>query len=189
MPLHHVSHLAAGLLAVGALAVVAGCGTDAPRRDAPPGTTLRLGGVAYAVQTSRELNADAADARALFTGVRGGGRSLPGDELWLGVFVQAENESGEPRPTARSIVVADSLGHVFQPVALPRANAYAYRPATLPPGGSDPGPGSAAASSPEQGSLLLFRVPLADFLSNRPLELRLHAPHDPREIASVQLDV
>jgi hypothetical protein len=82
--------------------------------------------------------------------------------------------------------VADTVDHVFRPVALPPGNAYAYRPAALAPGATEPGPGSPAASMPGQGSLLLFRLPLDDFVSNRPLELRVW---DAGALASVQLDV
>ncbi|HEX2085976.1 MAG TPA: hypothetical protein VHF89_09865, partial [Solirubrobacteraceae bacterium] len=111
MHVHDLPRLAAGLLLIGALTLVSGCGGNAPTRDAPAGTTLHLDGVAYTVQTSRELNADAADSRPFFVGVRAGGRALPADELWLGVFLQAENESDGPRALARSIDLADSMGH------------------------------------------------------------------------------
>lgn len=185
----HVRRLAAALLAPAALAFATGCGDDGPQRDAQPGTTLHVGGVAYAVQASRELNPYGADARPFFAGVRRGGRSLPPDQVWLGVFLQAQNESRGDRATARSIVVADDLGRTFAPVALPVGNLYAYRPMTLPPGGTEPAPASPAATSPEQGSLLLFRIPLESFLANRPLELRVRAPGDAAHIASVQLDV
>ncbi|HEX8083054.1 MAG TPA: hypothetical protein VF529_02125 [Solirubrobacteraceae bacterium] len=168
-----------------ALLPVAGCGDGTPQRDAPPGTTLDLGGVAYDVQAARELNPSSPD-RALFAGVRGNGRTLPADHVWLGVFLQARNAADGPRATARSVEVADGLGHTFRPAPLPARNLFAYRPVTLAPGAAEPSPASPAASSPEQGSLLLFRLPLQDFLANRPLELRLRAAG---RLASVQLDV
>ena len=182
MRINKLTWLLRGVLVIGVASAFAACGGTAPQRDAPVGTPLDVGGVEYDVQTARELNPDAAGDRALFAGVRAPVRALPPDQVWLGVFLQAQNESDDARSAARSIVVADSLGHTFRPVSVARDNAYAYRPAVLAPGATLPAATSVAATSPEQGSVLLFRVPLANFLSNRPLELRIGD-------ASVQLDV
>ena len=124
--------------------------------------------------------------RAFFVGAPAGGRRLPPDRIWLGVFLQAHNDSDRPRRAAGAITLADSFDHVFRPVPLGADNTYAYRPTTLAAGDSEPGPSSPAAYSPEQGSLLLFDVPLTYFMSNRPLELRVSG-HG--RFASVQLDV
>jgi hypothetical protein len=114
------------------------------------------------------------------------GRRLPPDQVWLGVFVQAENRAKDARRTAAAITVADTADHVFRPVRLGDGNAFAYRPTTLAAGAAEPDPGSAAGSSPEQGALLLFHLPLRYFMGNRPLELRIAGHGGP---ASVQLDV
>ena len=176
-----------GLLVIAvATAVLFGCGDSMPQRDEQPGTPVEVRGVSYDVQISSQLNPDSDGDQPFFAGVPAAGRKLPPDQVWLGVFVQAQNESDGTRRTARSITVADTGDHVFRPVPLPTENDYAYRPATLAPGDSEPGPDSPAASAPEQGSLLLFRLPLNCFMENRPLELRV-ADHG--RLASVQLDV
>jgi hypothetical protein len=179
---HGVSFLVAAALT----AALPGCGGSTPQRDVPPGTPIEVRGISYDVQISSELNPDSDSDHAFFAGVPAAGRKLPPGQVWLGVFVQAQNESDGPRRAARSITVADTFNHVFRPVPLPPDNAYAYRPATLASGDSEPGPNSPAASSSEQGSLLLFHVPLGYFMDNRPLELRVA---DAGQLASVQLDL
>ena len=155
--------------------VLAGCGDPVPRRDAPPGTALRVGGVSYAVQTARDLNPRSAGDRPFFAGVPRAGRGLPTDRVWLGVFLQAQNDSGSTRHTASGMTLADTHGHVYRSVPLGPGNDYAYRPETLGPGDTEPDPESPASSSPEQGSLVLFHLPLGAFLHGRPLELRVGA--------------
>jgi hypothetical protein len=167
-------------------AALVGCGGSTPQRDAPPGTPVEVRGVSYDVQISSELNPDSDSDHAFFAGVPAAGRKLPPDQVWLGVFVQAQNDSDATRRAARSITVADTVDRVFHPVRLPPENDYAYRPATLAPGESEPAPESPGASSPEEGSLLLFHLPLDYFMENRPLELRIS---DHGQLASVQLDV
>src|SRR3712207_1808963 len=92
-----------GLLVPAVLAaVLTGCGGSTPQRDAPPGAPVELRGVSYDVQISRELNPDSDSDHAFFAGVPAAGRKLPSDQVWLGVFLQAQNESAGPRSAARS---------------------------------------------------------------------------------------
>jgi hypothetical protein len=89
---------------VAAALLVAGCGSP-PDRNAPVGTTVTRDGVAYAVQTSGQLNPLETDERELL-----GGRSkrLDTPRITLGgVFVQARNNASALRrafaaPTASS---------------------------------------------------------------------------------------
>ena len=157
------------------VAVLAGCGHPVPQREAPPGTSLRVGGVSYVVQTARDLNPASAGDGSFFAGVPAAGRRLPADQVWLGVFLQAQNDTGGARRTASAMTLADADGHAYPPVAVGPANDYAYRPETLVAGGTEPDPDSPASSSPEQGSLVLFHLPLDAFLHGRPLELRIVA--------------
>jgi hypothetical protein len=182
---HRHRSLSLLVIAVSTAALI-GCGGSTPQRDAPAGTRVELRGVSYDVEFSSQLNPDSDSDHPFFAGVPAAGRKLPPDQVWLGVFVQAQNESDGPRRAARSITVADTVDHAFRPVRLPPENDYAYRPATLAPGDSEPAPESPAASSPEEGSLLLFHLPLDYFMENRPLELRVS---DHGQVASVQLDV
>lgn len=174
------------LATAAATIVVAGCGSSLPQRDAPAGDPVELGGLLYQVQFSRELNPDSAIDHPLFAGVPAAGRDLPGDQIWLGVFVQANNASKTERRTASTFTVADAFDHVFRPVRLPASDDLTYHPDMLAPGDTDPGPDSPAGDSPDQGSLLLFHMPASDFMGDRALELRIS---DHGRLATVQLDV
>jgi hypothetical protein len=165
---------------------VAGCGSSLPNRDAQAGDPVELGGVQYQVQFSRQLNPNSVNDRPLFAGVPGAGLNLPGNQIWLGVFIQADNISKAQRRTASSFTVADAFDHVFRPVPLPASNDLAYRPDSLAPGDVDPGPDSPAGDGPDQGALLLFHMPADYFLGDRPLELRISGDGG---LATVQLDV
>jgi hypothetical protein len=174
----HAALLHRRLLGLGAallVTVLAGCGDPVPRRDAPPGTALRVGGVSYDVRTARDLNPRSAGDRSFFAGVPRTDRGLPTGQVWLGVFLQAQNDSGSTRHTASGMTLADTHGHVYRSVPLGPGNDYAYRPETLGPGGTEPDPEAPASSSPEQGSLILFHLPIGAFLHGRPLELRVGA--------------
>jgi hypothetical protein len=71
------------------------------------------------------------------------------------------------------MTVADAHGRVYRSMPLGPGNDYAYRAETLGPGATEPDPDSPASSSPEQGSLLLFGLPVGAFLHGRPLQLRV----------------
>ena len=61
----------------------------------------------------------------------------------------------------------------------PESNPFAYTPTVLPPEGTVPAPDSAQDFDSTAGALLLFKIPLTSY-QNRPLELKITAPDDPR---------
>ena len=64
------------------------------------GFYLSLGELKYQVQISRQLNPHDVQDRDYLRGVPEAQRTLAADEVWFGVFLQVENESGEPlRPS------------------------------------------------------------------------------------------
>lgn len=174
---------ACGLLAVALL--VAGCGDGPPpARNAPDGTDVTQKGVDYAVQTSRELNPHDADDRT-FLGGRTKGLDRPGMTL-VGVFLQARNDASSPRRAVAAPQLVTAFGETFEPLPLPPADAFAYRGRRLAPGDVIPGPQSVATESPENGAIIVYRVPTGVFVSNRPFTIRFGA--DDRAV-SVQLDL
>src|ERR671931_213926 len=66
-------------------------------------------------------------------------------------------------------------------------NVFAYRPVTVGANAVLPLPDSPAGENTIQGSLVLFKVPFANF-ANRPLVLKIVDPTDPAHSAEVDLD-
>jgi len=139
------------------------------------GFYLSLGELKYQVQGSRQLNPDDTQDRALLAGVPAAQQGLEDHEVWFGVFVQVENESGEPLRPASDIEIIDTQEDIFKPVELEDANPFAYRATDPIPGGEiAPQPDTPAFNTANQGSLLLFKLTI-DALDNRPLELKLES--------------
>ena len=170
--------------------VLSGCGDKEDLRTVgeTEGLYLDLAGLTYQVQLSRYMNEadieDTAYLQGLPTGVSPGDR-----ETWFGVFIRVQNEGVEPHETASRYEIHTTQGKVFRPVPLDeKANAFAFRSRVLAPGEIIPNPDSAAGNGPVQGELLLYRIDY-ESLQNRPLELRIHSPENPDEVAIVDLDV
>lgn len=161
-----------------------GCGGASLWHGAPPGDAVRVDGVSYRVTRVAVLHPDAPEDRALLAGTAAW---LPPGMRWLGVFVRATNITGSPRRATAKVAVADASNRVLRAVPPGRGNAYAYRPAILGPHAALPPPESPASLSPEQGSVLLFEVPLQDVRVRSALELRLYDPVRPVDFASVRL--
>jgi hypothetical protein len=178
----------AALVAIGA----AGCGgtktgeqgLDEPARE---GLAINVGGVAYDVFITRELNLKIPPDKAFYPG------PLPKPGFsYYGVFLQACNNGKRPRQTVREFTVKDNQDDEFKPIPLPASNAFAYTSRKLDPSECVPEAGSVAQQGPTGGSMLLFEFPLTA-TENRPLELELTGPYDlrkaKREVKKVELDL
>jgi hypothetical protein len=151
------------------------------------GLAFPVGGIEYNVFITRELNPRVPPDKAFYQGPE-----PAKDQLLYGVFIQACNTGEKPRPTAEHFTVKDSEGTKFEPVELPKDNAFAYHPARLQPDQCVPDFGSVAQQGPTGASMLLFKIPLSN-TENRPLELEIQSQYDvtkaKRETARVQLDI
>jgi hypothetical protein len=172
--------------------VLAGCGSN-PRENnaAREGLPERVGKIDYNVYITRELNLrDVEDA-----GYYKGPEAPPGFALY-GVFLTACNpangDNSPDVPAATDFTVIDTQGNRFKPLTLPTDNVFAYQAVTLKHRACVPEAGSLAASAPTNGSLLIFKLPLAT-LENRPLDLEIVSPPDPStgkaETGRIELDV
>ncbi len=182
---------AALALAVTASLGVSACGTEYNKGDQEKlaqseATYLDLNGLKYQVQLSRQLNPRAVEDADYFRDLSPEASSLPRGTIWFGVFIRVQNQSGKAIPSARTFLVADTQGNEFEPVE--SQNVFAYRPETVRSRGYIPDPARLQAYAGSQGSLLLFKIPLAS-LDNRPLELTVKSPNDSRRVARVDLDV
>ena len=178
-------------LAAGALLLVA-CGEGDPGpygnvEGETEATYLELGGLKYQIQTSRQLNPNDAQDRALLEGVPPQS-ALRRGEVFFGVFLRVENdEEEETHPTSGEFHIEDTQEQVFRPIPLGPENSFRYVPQPLEPGGLIPVPDSAAWHTPVQGALLPFRIEQTA-LENRPLEFIIESPVG-TNTASVSLDI
>ncbi|HVF77011.1 MAG TPA: hypothetical protein VNA28_01840 [Solirubrobacteraceae bacterium] len=153
------------------------------------GFYLKLGELKYQVQLSRQLNPDDVQDRALLGGIPAEDQKLGADEVWFGVFIQVENESGEPLEPSSEIEIIDTQERIFRPLELEESNRYAYRPEEpIAAGQILPIPDTPAYDTPIQGSMMLFKLP-GTALDNRPLELKIEGDLLPPQTGIIDLDV
>ncbi len=152
------------------------------------GFYLSLGELKYQVQLTRQLNPGDVQDRSLLRGIPAGQQKLGADEVWFGVFLQVENESGEPLEPSGDIQIIDTQERVFKPLELEDENVFAYRPdEPIPPGQITPVADTPAFDTAIQGSLLLFKLP-STALDNRPLELKIES-NTTEQTGIIDLDV
>ena len=175
--------------AVAFAVALAACGKTEPglKEPAREGLAVDVGGIAYNVFMTRELNLRITPDHAYYNGKPPGkGRAL------YGVFIQACNEGPERRMPTDDFHVVDNQGNEFEPIELDEDNAFAYKPRLLTEGDCIPADGSVAQQGPTGGALLLFEFPLEN-TENRPLELDIRAPHDSasgkHESKTIELDL
>jgi hypothetical protein len=158
--------LAAGLAACGESDTKQG--VDKPARE---GLALPLDGVDYNVFITRELNPRITPDKAYVEP----GTAPDATHTLYGVFLQVCNRGKESSQTAERFKIVDNQGNEFEPTPLPESNDFAYQPKVLGPQECIPEKGSVAQLGPTAGSMLLFRLPLAN-TEYRPLELEIEGP-------------
>jgi hypothetical protein len=174
--------------------LVSGCGDNPRENDASrEGLPERVGNIDYNVYITRELNLKDVEDIGYYSGPE----APPGYALY-GVFLTACNPNDDAKsplvPPATDFTVVDTQGHRFKPVRMPRKDIFAYTSQLRPlkHKACIPKAGSLAAQGPTNGSLLIFRLPLQS-LENRPLDLEIVSPPDPRtgrtETGRIELDV
>jgi hypothetical protein len=178
------ARVAAVVLATAVLGL-AGCGPP-PDRDAASGTTVKQDGVAYTVQISRALDPAQPDDRALIAGIPHLASLEAEDTTLVGVFIQAANTSPDRRRAVAAPELDSADNQRYRPLALPAGNQYAYRGGQLAAGQEIPGPTSPSAELPDDGAVLVYRVPTGVFLTDRPYTLAFGTGS---HAASVQLDL
>jgi hypothetical protein len=162
--------VAAAVACALAALVAGGCSSGRPGGAAREGLYEDVAGLDYNVFITRELNLRDSEDRDYYRGPE----APPGFALY-GVFVQVCNHGHGWKYPNTKFTVEDNQGNEFHPLPLPKDDVFAFRPRRLASGSCIPEPGSAAASGPTAGSLLLFKFPLSS-LENRPLELHIDAP-------------
>lgn len=176
------------LAVLGALAS-AGCGNkeETVILGHTEGIYVTVDELTYQVQISRILNPASPEDSAYLIGLPEGEEPTP-EEVWFGVFMRVENETGQELPAAEAFKIVDTQETVFEPIELdPEVNAFGYEPRAIPPGELLPEPNAASSDNTIQGSLILFKVDV-ESLYNRPLEFEIESAHG-GDNAVIDLDV
>ena len=149
---------------------------------------LDVGPLVYQVQLSRELNPYNTEDAPYLRGVPPAEAKLAPGQEWFGVFIQVFNHGEAPQPAAERLTVTDTQGNGYFAVQPDQTNEFAYRGGIVPAAGRLPVLDSVAANGATQGLLLLYKIRVVS-LDNRPLEIRIVDPTNPRLTASAELDV
>jgi hypothetical protein len=144
------------------------------------------GPVTYQVQLTRELNPYLTEDRNYLAGVANATTIAP-NEVWFAIFMWAKNQTKSDQTTSDQFTVTDSAGNTYYPVSIPSTNPFAWTAQTLGPGGTEPGPDTAAIFGPTQGGALIFKLNDSAY-SNRPLTLNIFAPGQSQP-STVSLDL
>jgi hypothetical protein len=177
------------LLIVFAALAVGACGDKQERtlHGDTEGTYIDVGNLKYQVQISRLLNPTDREDSGYMIDLPAGEQLAP-NEQWFAVFMRVENTSDKPGRAITDYSIRDTQNNVYRPIQMGPKNVFAYRAAVLQPKDVLPLPGSPAASNSIQGSMLLFKIPVANF-QNRPLVLQIPSESGPKEVGTVDLDV
>ena len=165
-----------------ALVGMAGCGNDLSK-EGDEGVPIQLGQLEFNVQLTRFLNpADPEDMEYL----EGQQLPTPANKSYLAVFLTIKNQSGDPvqLPTPEQMSIVDTTGAAY--AALPSSTDFSAPLGTILEGGGEiPVPGTAGASGPTQGAIVLFLVDQG-ITENRPLDLEIE--HE-GETGTIKLDI
>ena len=179
------------LLASGGLAA---CGNHPDEnasvvRAETEGLYLDVGDLKYQVQVSRQLNPDDIQDRAYLEGLSPAEKGLNPQQVWFGVFMRVQNETGAAQLPANDIQIVDTQEEVFRPVPLAQTNPFAYRSSdAVPANDTMPLRDTPAFDTPTRGALILFKLTLTS-LGNRPLELKLQSRTGRQQTGIIDLDV
>lgn len=170
-------------------AAVSACGhSNRPPTLENNGVYVTAGPITYQLQISRELNQYATEDRQYVTGLPPGTGSISPVQLWYGVFLWAKNQNKHPFRTTDNFDILDTQGNHYYPLPVnPVLNPYAWTAQSLPAGGIEPAPDTAASFGPTGGGLLLFKLPITVY-DNRPLILEIRGPSG-RVWGTISLDL
>jgi len=149
---------------------------------------LNVGPLIYQVQLSRQLNPYDTEDASYLRGLSAAQRKLVPGQQWFAVFMQVYNNTTSPHPAAGDITIFDTEGTTYQPITPSGVNEFAYRPVMVPPKGRLPEPNTVAANGTTQGAVLLYKINVSS-LDNRPIQVKIVDPTQPRLTAQAELDV
>jgi hypothetical protein len=182
--------LLAALLVCGGLSACGKHQSTGPIRTAETeGIYLDVSDLKYQVQVSRQLNPQDVQDKPYLLGIPTDQQRLKPDEVWFGVIMRVQNETGTGLRPAEDIEIEDTVGAKFRPLTLGRDHVFAYRPTdVIPPRETYPVLDSPGYDTPSRGALLVFKLTLTS-LNDRPLVMTIKGRKAPQQTGIVDLDV
>jgi hypothetical protein len=145
-----------------------------------------IGGIEYEAMSGRPINPASSVDRAIIAGLPARDRLLHHGQMLFGAFVAFTNASTRPLRSADRIELRDDGGHLYEALPLPATNPYAYSPRSVGPQTRIPAEGSPADNNlAATGRLVLFRIPASAYTNGGTLELVIHDPLHPDQMASL----
>jgi hypothetical protein len=171
MPPRMARRFSVALLVLVAAVALAACGNKPKIRTTgeTEGTYLNIGPLVYQVQLSRQLNPRDIEDRTYLEGIAPAQSVLDRQHTWFGIFIRVSNETDKSHPADGSFEIVDTQDDVYRPTPQAPSNPFTFQRQTLPGGQIIPNTNSVAGEGVIQGSLVLFKMPVAA-LDNRPLE-------------------
>ncbi|HEV7806798.1 MAG TPA: hypothetical protein VGO80_13315, partial [Solirubrobacteraceae bacterium] len=109
----------AALLVAGGLSACGKHQSTGPVRTAETeGIYLDVSDLKYQVQVSRQLNPRDVQDKPYLLGLPADERELKPDEVWFGVILRVQNETGEALRPSEDIEIEDTVGEKFEPLEL-----------------------------------------------------------------------
>ena len=150
----------------------AACGADEKKTSGTEGEYINAGDAVYQVQLSRLMNAgQQPDSDYL----RGQPPPTAGQQ-YVGVFLTVQNDGKTAYLPPRDMKVVDTQGNEYLPIDVSATGFGLSFSQPIGPKKKAPGPDSPAATGPEGGALVLFRMNEPSVTENLPLVLKIPAP-------------
>jgi hypothetical protein len=160
-----------------------GCGGDEKKTSGTEGEYINAGDAVYQVQLSRLLNPGQRPDDDYLQGQP----ALQSKQQYLAVFLTIENEGKSAYRPPQDMKVVDTQGNQYLPIVTSGGGFALNFFDDIPPDRTAPPPDSPAASGPEGGAMVLFRLSIESARDNLPLELQI--PASGNKQSSVRLDI
>jgi hypothetical protein len=136
------------------------------------GEFINAGDAVYQVQLSRLMNADQPPDNDYLRGQP----TLGAGQQYVGVFLTVENDGKQGYVPPRNMKVVDTQGNEYLPIDVSATGFGLSFSQAIAAKQIAPNPDSPAATGPEGGALILFRMNEASVTENLPLDLKIPAP-------------
>jgi hypothetical protein len=150
---------------------IAAC-SEQKKTSGAEGEFINAGDALYQVQLSRLMNADQPPDNDYLRGQP----TLTGGQQYVGVFLTVENEGKQAYLPPRNMKVVDTQGNEYLPIDVSATGFGLSFSQPIEAKQKAPNADSPAATGPEGGALVLFRMSESSVTENLPLDLKIPAP-------------